>query len=341
MKKFLCIILAVAMTAVLFAGCGAAKTVKFGAGVYSYYEDATNATEEADGEGNLVTTVAAVLVDADGKIVKCVIDTVDYAAHWTLNGEDVTYENDADIKTKYELGAAYNMAAYGADANGDGKVLEWFEQADAFCSVVEGKTIDEVKALVVDGYKGNDEVMTAGCTIGIADFVYAVEKAVANAADSKATANDTLNVAIVSADSGKAASDEADGNVELEVTVVGAAVDANGKVSAMTTDAVQATFTFDVNGAVTYDAAAAVQTKLEKGAAYNMAAYGADLNGDGVVKEWFEQAAAFDAQCLGKTASEISALVVDGYGVESLQTAGCTIGVYDMVKAAVKAATVA
>lgn len=70
-----------------------------------------------------------------------------------------------------------------------------------------------------------------------------------------------------------------------------------------------------------------------------MASYGTDLNGDGTVKEWNEQAAAFDEALKGKTADEISALAVDtGYGVESLQTAGCTINVNDMVKAAVKAA---
>ncbi|MBQ8622921.1 MAG: hypothetical protein IJ424_00860 [Oscillospiraceae bacterium] len=341
MKKLLSIVLAVVMTAVLFAGCGAAKTVKFGVGVYSYYEAGTNATEEAEGTGEVVSTAAAVMLDADGKIVKCVIDTVDYTAHWTLAGEDITYENDEDIKTKYELGTNYGMAAYGNDVNGDGKVLEWNEQIDAFCSVVEGKTIDEVKALVVDGYQGNEEVMNAGCTIGIADYVKALEKAVANVQDSGATANDTLKLAFVSTDEGKGATEEADGSVELEVTIVGAAVNADGKVSAMVTDAVQAAFGFNTVGAATYDAAAEIKTKLEKGDSYNMAAYGTDLNGDGKVLEWYDQAAAFNAECLGKTASEISALVVDGYGVESLQTAGCTIGISDMVKAAVKAATVA
>ena len=68
-----------------------------------------------------------------------------------------------------------------------------------------------------------------------------------------------------------------------------------------------------------------------------MVAYG------GAAKEWNEQADAFDATCVGKTATEIAALVAEnGYnGVDALVSAGCTIGVADMVKAAVKAATVA
>ena len=62
-----------------------------------------------------------------------------------------------------------------------------------------------------------------------------------------------------------------------------------------------------------------------------MVAYG------GATKEWNEQVAAFDALCIGKTAAEIATLVAeDGKGVEDVQTAGCTIYVTGLVKAASK-----
>jgi hypothetical protein len=62
-----------------------------------------------------------------------------------------------------------------------------------------------------------------------------------------------------------------------------------------------------------------------------MVAYG------GAKNEWYAQAAAFDAACIGKTAAEISALMgSDGKGVADLQTAGCTIYVSGFVKAASK-----
>ena len=64
-------------------------------------------------------------------------------------------------------------------------------------------------------------------------------------------------------------------------------------------------------------------------------------DGDGVTLEWYAQAAEFDKALAGKTAAEIGGLVVEGYGSEELQTAGCSISVGDMVAAAVKAATVA
>ena len=66
-----------------------------------------------------------------------------------------------------------------------------------------------------------------------------------------------------------------------------------------------------------------------------MVAYG------GAKKEWYAQADAFDAQILGKTADDVKALADNtGKAGDDLVTAGCTINVADMIKAAVKAATV-
>ncbi|MEE1054262.1 MAG: hypothetical protein U0L36_00300, partial [Acutalibacteraceae bacterium] len=258
-----------------------------------------------------------------------VIDTADVTVAYTSEGKAVASE---EFKTKYELGSDYGMVAYG------GAAKEWYEQVDAFVSVVEGKTIDEVKALVADGGKGTEDVITAGCTIGITDFIPALENAVKNATDSDATADDTLKLGVVSAAETKDATEEADGSNEVSTTVV-AAVLKDSKVVASSTDVVSAEFTFNAKGESTVAESGALTTKKQAGANYGMASYGTDLNGDGTVKEWNEQAAAFDEALKGKTADEISALAVDtGYGVESLQTAGCTINVNDMVKAAVKAA---
>ena len=62
-----------------------------------------------------------------------------------------------------------------------------------------------------------------------------------------------------------------------------------------------------------------------------MVAYG------GAAKEWFEQADAFNALCVGKTATEIKALcAADNYGTDEVKTAGCTILVNGLTKAAAK-----
>jgi hypothetical protein len=241
---------------------------------------------------------------------------------FTADGKAVA--NDG-FKTKYEQGKDYNMVAYG------GAAKEWFEQADAFEAFVIGKTLTEIKALVAEGNKGNADVIGAGCTIMIHEYVGAIEKAFANLADSAATADSTLKLGVNVEQTTADATEEKDGYNQVETTVFAAAVDANGKVVAATTDCVQVKFTFNPSGAATLDTTKAVASKRQQGVDYNMVAWG------GAAKEWFEQADAFAALCVGKTATEIAALAAaDNYGTDDVKNAGCTILVNGFVKAAAK-----
>ena len=296
-------------------------TLKLGLGVYTSVS-ATDATEDKAGQGQATHTVAAVLVDNDGKIVKAFVDCADNKVGYTADGKAVANES---FKTKYEAGAGYNMVAYG------GAAKEWFEQADAFCTLIVGKTAAEVKALVVNGDKGTDEVINAGCTITVAEFALAVEKAINNATASNATKNDTLKLGVSTAQTTSDATEDKAGSNKVETTFFAAAVNAEGKVVAASSDCVEVTFTFDLTGKSTFDATKEVLTKKEKGDSYNMVAYG------GATKEWYAQAAAFDAACLGKTVAEIKAIEgADGKGNADLQAAGCTIAISDFVKAVSK-----
>ena len=298
-----------------------AQTLKLGLGVY-VKASATDATEEKNGQGQATITAAAVLVDAEGKIVKAVIDCADNKVGYTLDGKAVAVE---EFKTKYEQGTNYGMVAYGGSAK------EWFEQADAFCTLIAGKTSDEVKALVVDGDKGTDEVISAGCTITIVEFANAVVKAIANATESNATAENTLKLGIATEQTTADATEEKNGSNKVASTIFAAALDAQGKVVAASSDCAEVSFGFDTTGKSTFDATAEVLTKKEKGANYGMVAYG------GATKEWFEQAAAFDATAIGKTPAEIAGFVAeDGYGTADLKAAGCTILVGGFTKAAAK-----
>ena len=325
MKKFLAIALCLMVVlSAMLTGCGKTETLKFGFGVNISAPTVTDATADKDGSGKLDVTFAAVTVDKDGKIVACQLDTASNTVNFTADGKAVAKE---DFKTKYESGKDYNMVAYG------GAKLEWFEQADAFEKVVAGKTLDEVKALIAQENKGNDEVIAAGCTIMIHEFVGAIEKAYNAAADSKVTAADTLKVTAATEQTCTDATADKDGSNKVSTTVFGAAVDKDGKVVAASSDCVELAFTFDTKGVSTLDATKTVASKKEQGANYGMVAYG------GATKEWYEQAAAFDAACIGKTATEIAGFVgEDGKGVADLQTAGCTIYVTGFVKAASKLA---
>ena len=288
----------------------------------------SNAEGETNGQGQVTITAAAVLVDNDGKIVKAFIDCSDNTVGYTADGKAVA---NSSFATKYEQGANYGMTNpnYGGTAT-----KEWFEQANIFCGLVAGKTVTEVNALVAENAKGTEEVITAGCTIYVSDFAKAIEKAVANATASNATKNDTVKLGVSTSQTTTDADGETDGSNKLETTFFAAAVDANGKIVAASSDSVEVTFTFDATGASTYDATKAVASKKEKGANYGMTN---PLYGGTAKKEWFEQAAAFDAACIGKTAAEVKDLMGPDYkGNADVQAAGCTIYVSGLVAAASK-----
>ncbi|MBO7303640.1 MAG: hypothetical protein J6V09_00250 [Clostridia bacterium] len=340
MRRIISFILCAVMlvSALAIVGCGETKALKFGAGSYTTVS-ATSATPENEetgaaaknGQGEAVVTAAAVLVDANGKIVKCVIDSMQNKVSYNLMGEAIA---NTEFKTKKEQGDTYNMVGWG------GAAKEWYEQVAAFEALVIGKTIDEVKALVVNGDKGTEEVINAGCTITIVEFVHAIEKAVAsakttNATDVKlgmSTSQTVTNATPENEETGAAAKD---GTNQVETTIFAAAVDSSGKIVDCAIDCAQVKFTFDLTGQSTFDATKEIKTKREQGDAYNMVGWG------GAVAEWYTQADTFAAKCVGKTGAQVASLMETeganaGKGTSDIISAGCTIYVNGFVAAAVK-----
>ena len=136
----------------------------------------------------------------------------------------------------------------------------------------------------------------------------------------------------------KDADGDTDGAGEVNTTAVAVLLDADNKIVAIDLDTAQNKAAWTSEGkAVATDA---YKTKYEIGADYGMAAYGKKHDGsEGKVLEWNEQAAAFDAALVGKTAAEFAAFAgEDTYAVGDLAAAGCTISVGDMIAAAEKAA---
>ena len=85
---------------------------------------------------------------------------------------------------------------------------------------------------------------------------------------------------------------------------------------------------------------------MELGDDYNMAKYGKDMdmNGDGIVKEWYLQSAEFSKYVLGKTAEEVknikTAPNAHNYQMATdkvLLDAGCTIQISDIKAVVAKA----
>ncbi|MBR2861098.1 MAG: hypothetical protein IKB86_04595 [Clostridia bacterium] len=297
------------------------ENLKFGLGVYAYVSDAKNATEETDGAVKTSVCVAAVSLNKDGKVVDCAVDAIDVELKFKNDGKAIA---PTETSTKYELGTKYGMTAFGAKK-------EWFEQADAFVSMCKGNSLEEIKAEAAK--QDTNDFISAGCTIDVSDFIFALEKAVANAKDSTATADDVVKLGVVTEPlTTKDATSEKAGENGMDITVAAVAKNKDGKVTAMSVDTVEVKATFDEKGETTVEKGKKLTSKYALGAKYGMTAYGAK-------KEWFEQADVFSAACVGKTAAEIAATQgSDGKAISEIQTAGCTITVSAFVASAVKAA---
>lgn len=125
-------------------------------------------------------------------------------------------------------------------------------------------------------------------------------------------------------------------NAQVDATVAAVVLDSGGKIAYCRIDVAQNKM--DVtDGAV--DAAASFKTKMELGDDYNMKKYRPEAVG-----EWYEQAEAFEAYCVGRTAEEIENMPTriseeDGSVIAADEDllAGCTIGIDEFKKAVVKA----
>ena len=233
MKKLtvLLVILSLTLSAFIFTSCApATEEMTFGIG-YSADNSMTSADGATAGEANVALTVAATLFDKDGKLVACVIDVADNSVSFTSAGVATV---PSEFKTKRELGDSYGMVEHA------GSELEWYEQADAFAAAAVGKTLAEIKALMAtsgaNAGKGNDDVIAAGCTIYVSEFVKAIENSVKDTKTVNVARDDakiTLTVTS-SADAGNA-TDAANGKIDFEIGI---------SASVAGTDAA-ATYTYD------------------------------------------------------------------------------------------------
>ena len=339
MKKrialLLAAVLAVGTLTTACGGNGAKVKVGLGAHVQMDYstKDADPTAEEGkqDGTAQADLHVAAVTIDANGKIVAVEVDSIQMKATFTTTGEVVLGTEQA-FKTKKELGDDYNMKTYGPQPPAAiGK--EWYEQAEAFEKYVVGMTVDQVKALLgSDGYP-TDDTLKAGCTIKVNGFVNAVVRAIEDAVANnvEVSANDKLALGLVG-ETAKAEFKEGAGASQAYANFV-AVTSADGKITACVLDSVQANFTWDASGKITSDLTKEPTTKHDLKDAYGMVEYG------GAMAEWYEQADAFMKYVVGMTSDQVSGIATDesGYVTDETLKAGCTMKITAYQSAVAKA----
>ena len=342
MKKFFAILLcAIMVLAVVACDTGAKEAeYKLGMGVVVSMDSSKTGNAQVD------ATVATVVTDADGKIVACRIDV----AQNKMNVANGAVDTAKVFETKMELGTRYNMSAYGSDNNGDGIVLEWDAQTKIFEEYVVGMTAAEVEAIELQEVNAHmiavdSELLTAGCTMQITDFMTAIVKACNDEQGMSFKAAEgsfTLGVAATStaADS-KAATADTNGTVAM-YSDFAATVVVDGVVVAALNDAIQPKITINAAGEIVDTAFKGTKRELKEG--YNMAAFGSDNDGDGRVLEWYVQSAEFSKYVVGKTAAEIAALETEEVNAhfvstdDALISAGCTMQITGIMVVVAQAA---
>ncbi len=261
--------------------------------------DSKSATAGENGEAKYDVTVVAVLVDDNGIIHDCIIDSVGASVKFDASGA-ITSDLTAQILTKNELGENYGMVAYG------NAIAEWDAQAAALARYVIGKDAAALRSGAIDetGYAA-DADLASSATIYLGGYVNAIELAAGNARHLGAQSGDTLKLAVISsAGDSKAADADNAGNAQLNVDV--AAITMNGEtITSCYIDAVQAKVAFDASGVITSDIGGAVSTKNQLGDQYGMKAWG------GAQYEWWQQAENFCAYVTGKTLDEVQGIAVD------------------------------
>ncbi len=182
MKKILALCLALLM----LAGCGApaapaaAPVTKLGLGLVTSMKSSKDATEEANGQVQVDTTIITAVFDDKGTILALDIDVAQSRGAFTLEGK-LDFDKTVAVPSKIEKGDAYNMKP----ASAIGK--EYFEQIAALKEYMIGKNVQDV--LNMPTYKRDDAhtnvpdvaELKSSCTITVQDYLAALEKAYANA----------------------------------------------------------------------------------------------------------------------------------------------------------------
>jgi len=287
MKKLISLLMILTVVLTALVGCGDKAPVE------KDYSLSIGVVVTEDLAKNKITqTAATVVTDAEGKIVLCRLDCVDFTAKYGDDGALIT----TAPTSKASLGDYYMM-----DAG------SWASQGKALEGYVVGKTQAEVAAIALDGGKLTDTDLKASCSIDVSDMLKAIDNAFKNQQKTAfKTASTALTAGMNLSSAVKDSSKDDSKNVKL-TTDYASVVLADGVVVAAILDTAEP----ELKGITDETGAASLSfagTKRAQGDSYGIMPAGT----------WFAQADAYAKSAVGKTASDIATIASEG-------VAGCTI----------------
>jgi hypothetical protein len=309
MKKLLSVVLVLALILIMSVSCTGSNNstptptpdqstgsnnsggiVKLGLGQNISIASSKNADDENGPVGQADTVMAAVGIDAEGKVVSVTIDTAQARVNFDKDG-NMTTDPAVELKTKAELGDDYGMKARS-------EVGEWYEQIAALEKWMTGKTVDEIRSLKTnDKNAPDDPELTSLVTISVQDYIAAVAEAFENAREVNGAEKVGLGH-VISVAKSKGIDGENGPVAQVDTVMAAAAFTADGKTAGVIIDTAQVRVNFDTDGKLSSDPAAELKTKVELGDDYGMKARSE-------VGEWYEQIAELEKWMAGKTIEEI------------------------------------
>lgn len=276
-----------------------------------------NSMAIADDALTAKTVAAAVTVGDGGKITACRVDELETDAK--LKEGHILRERD--VRSKYEQGNDFGLSAASPISK------EWFEQVDALCDYVVGKTAAEVAEIPLDNGVATDESLRSRCALSITTFLEAIGKACDMATERGAQAGDTLRLSLTAND----AAAGSDTRVQTDVQVAAVTVNSRGVVTDCLVDVAGKNVEV-VDGAFFGDTGAFRSKKDQKTGMDDTS----DSEEDG---EWAACAKAFEEYVTGKTADQVKETpLTDGKPAADTDLAKkCTIRVAEMLQNVLKA----
>ncbi len=276
-----------------------------------------NSMAIADDALTAKTVAAAVTVGDGGKITACRLDEVETDAKL----KEGRILKEKDVRSKYEQGDDFGLSAASPISK------EWYEQVDALCDYVVGKTAAEVADIPLDDGVATEENLRSRCALTITTFLEAIGKACDMATERGAQAGDTLSLAITVTDGAVGS----DARVQTDVQVAAMTVNSRGVATDCLVDV--ASKKVEVVDGAFFGDTGTFRSKKDKKTGMDDTS---DTETDG---EWATSAKAFEEYVTGKTAEQIKETpLTDGKPAADTDLAKkCTIRVAEMLRNVLKA----